>query len=121
MALTIETSSGQPTMQKWLPVIDADLCTGCDLCVDACGPASLEVIDAISVLVDAHFLRQRGALHRTVPRRCDPHGLGDLHRRSGGGHLASRSGRLTRRSPGTHAAGVRVPGRPARPVGSAVR
>ncbi len=53
MAIVLETHSGQPTaMQKWLPVIDPDRCTGCDLCVEACGPASLEVIDGISVLVD---------------------------------------------------------------------
>jgi|GEM_PF-888943 Na+-translocating ferredoxin:NAD+ oxidoreductase RNF subunit RnfB len=35
---------------KWLPVISEDLCTGCGLCVAACGPACLEVSNRIAVL-----------------------------------------------------------------------
>ena len=35
---------------KWLPVIAEDLCTGCGLCVAACGPACLEVTDQIAIL-----------------------------------------------------------------------
>ena len=35
---------------KWLPVIAKDLCTGCGLCVAACGPACLEVTDQIAIL-----------------------------------------------------------------------
>jgi MinD superfamily P-loop ATPase len=53
VAVTLESRSEEPAlMQKWLPVIDVERCTGCDLCVEACGPACLEVIDAISVLVN---------------------------------------------------------------------
>lgn len=37
--------------QKWVPIIDKDRCTGCGLCVEACGPKCLEVVDGISVLV----------------------------------------------------------------------
>jgi ferredoxin len=36
---------------KWLPVIDAERCTGCGLCVDACGPRSLEMVNGIATLV----------------------------------------------------------------------
>lgn len=35
---------------KWLPVIDANRCTGCARCVEACGPKSLEIIDGLAVL-----------------------------------------------------------------------
>jgi len=28
---------------KWLPVIDAELCTSCRACVDACGPGCLTI------------------------------------------------------------------------------
>lgn len=35
---------------KWMPVIDVEVCTGCGLCVEACGPKSLEVVDGIAVL-----------------------------------------------------------------------
>lgn len=35
---------------KWLPVIDADKCTGCNLCVEACGPRCLEIIEGIAAL-----------------------------------------------------------------------
>lgn len=38
-------------MQKWLPVIAEDRCTGCGLCVEACGPACLEIVDQLAVLV----------------------------------------------------------------------
>ncbi len=35
---------------KWMPVVFEDLCTGCGLCVDACGPKSLVMADGIAVL-----------------------------------------------------------------------
>ena len=36
---------------KWLPVVDTERCTGCGLCVDACGPRSLEMINGLPTLV----------------------------------------------------------------------
>ena len=36
---------------KWLPVVDEDRCTGCGLCVDACGPRSLEMVNGVAKLV----------------------------------------------------------------------
>lgn len=35
---------------KWVPVIQKDRCTGCGLCVEVCGPKSLEVVDGAAVL-----------------------------------------------------------------------
>lgn len=35
---------------KWMPVIDADKCTGCNLCVEACGPQCLELVEGIAAL-----------------------------------------------------------------------
>lgn len=35
---------------KWVPVIDAEKCTGCNLCVEACGPKCLTLIDGVAVL-----------------------------------------------------------------------
>jgi NAD-dependent dihydropyrimidine dehydrogenase PreA subunit len=38
-------------MYKWLPVIVNERCTGCGLCVDACGPTCLAMEDQIAVLI----------------------------------------------------------------------
>jgi Na+-translocating ferredoxin:NAD+ oxidoreductase RNF subunit RnfB len=35
---------------KWLPVVDEDICTRCGLCVEACGPGCLEIIDDVARL-----------------------------------------------------------------------
>ncbi len=35
---------------KWLPVIDPNVCNGCEACVDACGPDCLELDDTVAVL-----------------------------------------------------------------------
>ncbi len=35
---------------KWLPVIVEDACTGCGLCVAACGPACLETQNLVAIL-----------------------------------------------------------------------
>lgn len=35
---------------KWMPIIIAERCTGCGLCVDACGPKSLIMAEGIAVL-----------------------------------------------------------------------
>jgi Na+-translocating ferredoxin:NAD+ oxidoreductase RNF subunit RnfB len=35
---------------KWMPVVLSEQCTGCGLCVDACGPKSLTMVDGIAVL-----------------------------------------------------------------------
>ena len=37
-------------MYKWLPVIVEDACTGCGLCVAACGPACLETQNLVAIL-----------------------------------------------------------------------
>lgn len=39
----------KPT-HKWMPVIDEDRCSGCGLCVHACGPACLTMPNAFAVL-----------------------------------------------------------------------
>lgn len=36
---------------KWMPVILEERCTGCGLCVEACGPKSLAMVDGIASLV----------------------------------------------------------------------
>ena len=35
---------------KWLPAIVEELCTGCGLCVAACGPACLETQNRVAIL-----------------------------------------------------------------------
>ena len=35
---------------KWVPVVIEEQCTDCGLCVAACGPACLEMVDRIPVL-----------------------------------------------------------------------
>ncbi len=37
-------------MYKWMPIISEEFCTGCGLCVEACGPRSLALADGIAVL-----------------------------------------------------------------------
>lgn len=58
--------------EKWVPVIDPGRCTGCNRCVEACGPKSLELVDGIAVLAhpdtcgsEEHCIApcQEGAIH----------------------------------------------------------
>ena len=35
---------------KWLPVIEETLCTGCGVCVEACGPRSLTLVEKVAML-----------------------------------------------------------------------
>jgi len=35
---------------KWIPIIDEDVCNGCGLCVEACGPRCLQIEKGIAVL-----------------------------------------------------------------------
>lgn len=37
---------------KWLPVIDPDICDGCQECILACGPKSLALRNNIATLID---------------------------------------------------------------------
>jgi len=36
--------------EKWVPIIDEDRCTGCGLCVEACGPRCLEIVQGLALL-----------------------------------------------------------------------
>lgn len=40
----------QESSSKWLPAIIEEFCTGCGLCVAACGPACLETQSNVAVL-----------------------------------------------------------------------
>ena len=46
---------GKSHFDKWLPVIDEDFCTGCGLCVEACGPKCLDVVGGIAMLMCAQI------------------------------------------------------------------
>ena len=35
---------------KWVPIIHEERCTGCGLCIEACGPKCLEMADGVPVL-----------------------------------------------------------------------
>lgn len=37
---------------KWVPVVDTTLCTGCQMCVEACAPGCLEIKDLVAVLTN---------------------------------------------------------------------
>ena len=50
----ISPAFGGGRFHKWLPVIDEDICTGCNLCVEACGPQCLGIVDEIAVLLSAN-------------------------------------------------------------------
>lgn len=39
-----------PVAEKWMPTITEVLCTGCGLCVEACGPKSLVMVEGVAVL-----------------------------------------------------------------------
>lgn len=36
---------------KWVPVVNDSLCTGCNRCIEACDPDSLELREGVAVLV----------------------------------------------------------------------
>ena len=40
-------------MEKVLPVVDREACTGCVACVDACDRGCLQMEEGIAVLIDA--------------------------------------------------------------------
>jgi NAD-dependent dihydropyrimidine dehydrogenase PreA subunit len=40
----------QQNTVKWLPVVIEEFCTGCGLCVEACGPDCLEMKNSVAVL-----------------------------------------------------------------------
>ncbi len=35
--------------EKWIPVIDEDVCSGCGICVNACGRHALQILDHVAV------------------------------------------------------------------------
>ena len=55
-------------MCKWMPIILADRCTGCGLCVDACGHKSLVMVDGIAVLT---FPDTCGSEEHCISACCD--------------------------------------------------
>jgi ferredoxin len=46
----VEKTVAQKKAFKWLPVVIEEFCTGCGLCVEACGPACLETKNQVAVL-----------------------------------------------------------------------
>ena len=48
---TVEAREIRGQSYKWVPVVDEEHCTGCGLCVEACGPCCLEIVDDIAIPV----------------------------------------------------------------------
>ncbi|MCC7473943.1 MAG: 4Fe-4S binding protein [Pirellulales bacterium] len=53
MVSIVEQVPGMSVPLKWLPSIDEESCTGCRLCVEACSPASLALVEDKAMLVRA--------------------------------------------------------------------
>lgn len=73
---------------KWLPVIVEDACTGCGLCVAACGPACLETRNLVAILTrpedcgsEEHCIRAcpEGAIHMGWLASDGDRSLGSWH------------------------------------------
>jgi MinD superfamily P-loop ATPase len=45
-----KSGSKMRVVYKWMPVISADRCPWCGLCVEACGPKSLDMVNGIAAL-----------------------------------------------------------------------
>src|SRR5215469_4376699 len=45
-----KTRMREELTHKWLPLVIEDACTGCGLCVAACGPACLETQNLVAIL-----------------------------------------------------------------------
>ncbi|MBX7244476.1 MAG: 4Fe-4S binding protein [Candidatus Sumerlaeaceae bacterium] len=65
-----KTTPGPWRLQKWLPVVKAEFCTGCGKCVEACGPQSLAIVNGISVLVDANSCGSEEHCIGPCPEQC---------------------------------------------------
>ena len=53
---------------KWVPVIDEERCTGCNHCVEACGPKSLEVRNGVAMLARPDTCGRSGSRSRSISR-----------------------------------------------------
>jgi ferredoxin len=78
----VEETVKKEVTYKWLPVIVEDACTGCGLCVAACGPACLETRKLVAILTrpedcgsEEHCIRAcpEDAIHMAwLPSEGDP-------------------------------------------------
>jgi NAD-dependent dihydropyrimidine dehydrogenase PreA subunit len=57
-------------VDKWLPIIDADRCSGCGTCVELCGPACLGVPVDHAVLEYPDVCKSEGRCVRVCPERA---------------------------------------------------
>lgn len=48
--LTVRAKESAQQLYKWIPVTDGERCTGCGLCVEACGPRCLDIVSGVAVL-----------------------------------------------------------------------
>lgn len=55
---------------KWLPVVDLDLCSGCEACVEACGPGCLEIQDGVAVISRPHDCGSEEHCIEPCPTSC---------------------------------------------------
>lgn len=56
-----------PKEQWKKPVVDANLCNGCGLCVEDCPAYCMDIVDGVSVLVDAEVCHGCGVCERRCP------------------------------------------------------
>ena len=55
---------------KWVPVVEEDLCTGCGVCIEACGPACLEFFDGVAILARPDACGSEEHCIASCPEEC---------------------------------------------------